>query len=62
VNLRVNHSGLFVQTGESALCKAAAAGHIAVLQLLVDRGADVHHQDQVGGPGQLLIVETKQAQ
>ena len=37
----------FFQTGHTALQRAAAEGHSAVVQHLIERGAPVDHQDEV---------------
>jgi ankyrin repeat protein len=41
---------LYVQAGETALMKAAAAGHVSAVQLLVDAGANTSAVDQVNAP------------
>ena len=38
---------LSLQDGLSPLMEAASRGDVECLQLLVDKGADVNHQDQV---------------
>ena len=38
---------LSLQNGRTPLMKASAEGHVASMQLLLDRGAQVNHQDKV---------------
>ena len=47
IRILINCTFSLLQTGHSALQRAAAEGHLEVVKHLVGRGAAVDHQDEV---------------
>ena len=47
---------LYLQNGESPLILASSEGHFEIVKLLLDKGAEVNHQDKVSYSSIVVIM------
>ena len=44
-----------LQSGQTALIKASSKGHVDCVKLLLEKGAEVDHEDKVSAVSELII-------
>ena len=47
---------LYLQDGKSPLMEALSGGHFEIVRLLLDKGAEVNHQNKVSNSSIVLIM------